>query len=167
MIETRLKAPSLKLRALSVVVLFAFVAMLMITPPVMAADTGSTTTDEPTIDVSIHYATYDDLDDDGLKNDVYVVLHFSLGYYYYYEVYYWITLELPSGTSYSYRVYMFALSEFVVTHNIFYNYATESGNYTVSVTALLNTPYQASDCAQYTFDPPGGSEGGKPTFGVY
>ena len=155
--------PSFRARAIAATMLLAVSVMLLITPPVSA----TTTDPEPTIDVIVYYANYDDMDGDGMKDDVYVVLVFILGYHIYYEFGYVISLELPSGLTYSYTVYVIALSDIVVTHNVFYNHATESGDYTVYVSALLITPGHASAVAQYTFDPPGGSEGGKPTFGVY
>ncbi|MHA1807237.1 MAG: hypothetical protein ACTSX2_06655 [Candidatus Thorarchaeota archaeon] len=160
--ERLFKAPSLRTRVMAAFLVLALMAMLSVTPPVRAAPT-----DEPSINVTITFATYCDLDGNYRSDDVYVVLYFELGNNPYYEVYYLITLQLPSGTNYSYLVYMLALSDEVVTHNLFFDHATESGDYTVYVSALLWTPYQATDSAQYTFDPPGGSEGGKPTFGVY
>ncbi len=147
-------------RALVLFALLVIVPMCVNIPVVHAAS------DEHGIEVTIVDACYTDLDDDSWEDDVLVVVRFDLSSSDYYEFAYVITLTLPSGTSYSYLVIVLAWVDVVYTYNLFFNHATESGDYTVYVKALLVTPATATDSATYVFDPPGGSEGGKPTFGV-
>ncbi|HDD67073.1 MAG TPA: hypothetical protein ENG31_00435 [Candidatus Thorarchaeota archaeon] len=161
--EYTLRAPSLRTRVFALVLLVSVMVVVTIAPPVRAETTD---TMDPTITVTIVDATYTDIDSDAYEDDVLVILRFDLGYHLYYEFGYLITLQLPSGENYTYLVYVLAWVDTVYTYNMFYNHATESGDYTVHVQALLLTPGTATDTAHYTFDPPGGSEGGEPTFGV-
>lgn len=119
------------------------------------------------IKVTIENANYLDLDLDSNEDDIHVLLRFDLADFDYYEFAYIITLELPSGIEYSYLVYVWAWIDIVHINNLFYDHATECGNYTVYVDAAMVNPVFATDSETYMFDPPGGSEGGKPTFGVY
>jgi len=158
-------------RTLVTVFLLVTVFGMLAVQPAQAAATNSTTTStttsEPSLDVTITYATYTDLDCDSYSDDIVVVTRFELGYiYFYYEFAYLITLQLPSGTNYTYLVYVLAFTDVVIIENLFFDHATESGDYTVYVHAVLYTPGSAADYEHYVFDPPGGSEGGKPTFGV-
>ncbi len=121
---------------------------------------------EGPINVDIEEAYYSDLDNDGFNDDVFVLLRFDLTGSSYYEYGYLITLTLPSGTSYSYIVIVRSLVDTVYTKNYFWDHATECGDYTVTVQALLNVPYTFYDTDTEIFDPPGGSEGGKPGFSV-
>ncbi|TXT53837.1 MAG: exported protein of unknown function [Candidatus Thorarchaeota archaeon] len=121
----------------------------------------------PRIAVSIETAYYTCLDGDGMENDVFSVIKFELSSSWIYEYYYWITLELPSGASYCYEVHVFAWTDTIYLRNVFFDYATESGDYTIHVDALLISPYWDSDTVSHTFDPPGGSPGGEPTLVVY
>ncbi|MBD3407961.1 MAG: hypothetical protein GF411_17710 [Candidatus Lokiarchaeota archaeon] len=122
---------------------------------------------EPEIKVSIEAAYYDCLDGDGIENDVFSLIRFDLSSSLIYEYYYWITLELPSGKAFCYEVHVFAWADTIYLRNVFYDYATESGDYTIHVDALLISPYWDSDTVSHTFDPPGGSSGGEPTLIVY
>ncbi len=117
--------------------------------------------------MTIEDAFYTDLDLDSVADDVFVLLRFDLKGSVYYEFAYVITLTLPSGTSFSYTVIVLSWVDVVYTHNLFFDHVTEKGDYTVSVDTILVTPGVVTDTCSYTFDPPGGSEGGKPTFGVY
>ena len=117
--------------------------------------------------VTILDAGYSDMDGGIDKNDVYVILEFNLGYALYYEFDYYITLTLPSGISYTYFVWVIAWVETIQLTNIFYNHATESGNYSVYIDALMYYPEYIWDYDFIAFDPPGGSAGGDPEFLVY
>lgn len=118
-------------------------------------------------DVSIVYADYLDMDGDCYFDDILVIVQFDLGFSPIYEFYYLISLTLPSGIQYSYLVHVLAWADTIYIYNAFYDHATETGNYTVYVTALLLYPNSASDSVSHIFDPPGGSPGGRPTFDVF
>ncbi|TFF68224.1 hypothetical protein EU520_00685 [Candidatus Thorarchaeota archaeon] len=156
----------LKRKAVIMAVLLSVFLVMTTTPEAQAAtyDAPETTAQ---IDVTIEDAYYLDLDPDLIENDVVVYVRFSLADFPYYEFAYIITLQLPSGTEYSYLVYVYAWIDDVYLCNVFFDHATESGNYTVYVEAVMFIPGVATDSGEYVFDPPGGSEGGKPTFGVY
>ncbi len=142
-------------------------ALLGVQPAYAASTDDSSDSTEPTITVTITYATYTDLDHDSFSDDVLVITRFDIeGLFPYCRFAYLITLQLPSGTNYSYIVYVLAFYDTVTIENLFFNHATESGDYTVYVHAILYTPGTPYDYKHYVFDPPGGSEGGKPTFGV-
>ncbi len=112
-------------------------------------------------------AYYTDMDQDSQENDVFVTLGFELGYSFIYDFIYEIRLTLPSGASYSYYVRVLAWSDVIIIRNLFFDHATESGDYTVDVFAVMISPDVVSAEASVVFDPPGGSEGGDPYFGVY
>ena len=125
-----------------------------------------TTAPTHSIAVAITHASYTDLDNDGFEDDVLVVSDFYLQNDDYYEFIYLITLILPSGIYYQYLVQVWAWVDYVSIDNSFYNHATEAGNYTVIIEALLLNPDVYYDVSIVIFDPPGGSDGGKPTFGA-
>jgi hypothetical protein len=141
-------------------------AMVMVTArvPAVCAYPSYPIPSTASIDVSVVYATYADLDHGGVANDVFSLVRFKLGYSSTYEFYYLITLTLPSGSSYSYLVWVFAWYSDIYIYNVFLNHATESGDYTIAVDALLVSPDIATDTGIYVFDPPGGSGGGEPQF---
>ncbi len=118
------------------------------------------------IDVHVYDAYYGDLDSGGIENDVHIILLFDLGYNQYYEFYYQITLTLPSGTSYSYLVHVLAWYEYIRIDNEFLNYATEPGDYTVHVTAIMVYPSYFTDSGSIVFDPPGYGAGADPEFRI-
>ncbi len=118
------------------------------------------------ITVVITHASYTDLDNDGNEDDVVVISDFYLQNDDFYEFIYFITLILPSGMYYQYLVRVWAWVDYVSITNSFYNHATESGNYTVIIEAWLLNPDVYYDISAVIFDPPGGSDGGKPTFGA-
>ncbi len=118
------------------------------------------------INVIIYDAYYGDLDQGGVDNDIHVTLLFDLGYYAYYEIYYDISLTLPSGLTYTYRVHVLAWYEHIRIDNEFLNHATEAGDYKVEVVALMVFPSVILDSASLVFDPPGGDGGGDPVFRV-
>ena len=132
-----------------------------------AESSESGTDTNAVIYVTILEAEYGDYDDDSYVDDVYALIMFQLGYGWFYCYYYYITLTLPSGNAYTYLVMVYAWINVVITTNIFLDHGTESGNYTIDVEAILISPGIALDSISHTFDPPGGSEGGKPTFLVY
>ncbi|MBD3159569.1 MAG: hypothetical protein GF309_12320 [Candidatus Lokiarchaeota archaeon] len=156
----------LKKTTVIIAVIFSLCVVMVTSPSARATETPSQESIAE-IDVSIEDACYLDLDLDSFEDDVYVLLRFDLADFDYYEFAYIITLELPSGIEYSYLVYVWAWIDVVYTNNLFYNHATESGNYTVYVDAAMVNPVFTMDYEEYVFDPPGGSEGGKPTFGVH
>ncbi len=154
-------------RTAAVMAVLFSVFLVMATTPVAHAASSDSTDYTAEIKVTIEDACYLDLDQDLIENDVLVIVRFDLADFPYYEFAYVITLQLPSGIQYSYLVYVFAWVHTVRLHNVFFDHATESGDYTVFVDALMVYPAIAEDSGEYVFDPPGGSEGGKPAFGVY
>ena len=132
----------------------------------MTTTSAQTNTTQNSIEISINYAGYLDLDQDNYQDDILVVTTFHLASSLYYHYYYRITLVLPSGNWFSYVVEVYAFVDDVVIYNLFYNHATESGNYTVIVEAYLVYPEIIYTVTGAIFDPPGGSNGGDPSFGV-
>ncbi len=151
---------------ITAVVALMFVA-LVVTPTASARPIGQTYVPMDYMNVWIYDAYYGDLDNGGYQDDIHVILLFDLGYYSFYEVLYDITLTLPSGVSYTYTIYFLATYEYIRIDNEFLNYATESGDYQVEITALMVTPSYILDTASCIFDPPGGDGGAPPTFKVY
>ncbi|MFW9918816.1 MAG: hypothetical protein ACFFED_04405 [Candidatus Thorarchaeota archaeon] len=154
---------------ITTVVAVMFIA-LVITPTACARPTSQTLMPVYYYDymqVWIYDAYYGDLDQGGCDNDIHVILLFDLGYYSFYEVYYDITLTMPSGARFTYTIYFLADYEYIRIDNEFLNYATESGDYRIDITALMITPSFIFDTSSCIFDPPGSSEGGDPTFRVY
>jgi hypothetical protein len=127
---------------------------------------SQTTTLSHSISVVITHASYTDLDNDGFEDDVVVISDFYLQNDDFYEFIYIITLILPSGTYYQYLVQVWTWVDYVSITNSFYNHATESGDYIVVIEAWLLNPDVYYDVSAVIFDPPGGSDGGKPTFGA-
>ena len=116
--------------------------------------------------VDINKAYYTDIDDDGYEDDVFVKLKFKIDLNDIDIIFkYTITLTLPSGLAFEYFVYVSVSDESVVTvDNLFYNHATESGDYRVDVSAVLIKPIVDSAEASRVFDPPGSSDGLEPEF---
>ncbi|MEM2141732.1 MAG: hypothetical protein QXS20_05155 [Candidatus Thorarchaeota archaeon] len=122
------------------------------------------------IKVTVVSACYGDFDLDSYTDDAYVLVRFNINnpmIVAYNTFYYWITFMLPSGTTYVYLIYVRAWANTVEINHVFYNHVTEPGYYTVNVIAYLTWPGIAYNTATYMFDPPGGSDGGEPTFGVF
>jgi hypothetical protein len=149
-------------RALRLALVISVLLVFLQTPQVAASPHRP----DATITLTIDDACYLDLDGDSKENDVYVRLKFELDWSWYYEFYYYIELTLPSGESFAYLVWVWTVLDVLYLHNLFYNHATESGDYQVYVEALLVVPDIAFDIEEYVFDPPGGSEGDKPRFTV-
>ncbi|MFX0090172.1 MAG: hypothetical protein ACFFBD_00300 [Candidatus Hodarchaeota archaeon] len=116
------------------------------------------------IKVEIKDAYYGDFDGGAYPDDVYTLLEIKMESTAPYVFFYIITLVLPSGAEFSYFVSFSTSEDGVFIHNYFYNHATESGDYTVSVRIYLWAPGFPNDSDWYVFDPPGGSSGGDPTF---
>ncbi len=144
-------------------------AILLLLAIFSVPEVSALTTDnsESSIKVTITDAYYSDLDGGLVTDDIHVQVMFELGDSLFYKYYYSITLILPSGMEYQYLILVYAWVDVVITNNIFYNHATESGDYTVIVEALLVSPGIATDTGIFIFDPPGGSPGGPPTFAVF
>lgn len=151
-------------RILLIAVLFTIMTPLMNLPTVSATTNSSS---DHLFEVTIVDANYLDADSDYYADDVVALLRFDLGYAAIYDFYYLITLTLPSGLEYSYLVHVIAWADTIYIYNVFYDHATESGDYTIYVSALMISPTTIADSATYIFDPPGGSPGGRPTFAVY
>ncbi len=112
-------------------------------------------------------AYYTDAEGDGLENDVisdffmriitaYSSIHLLISIY----------LELPSTTSYTYD-YTFRLGTGDYDLRMyFYNHATESGWYIVTITVTVMSKFQLmSGYESLVFDPPGQHEGTEPLIG--
>ena len=130
------------------------------------ANSVKTQSTGPFITVKILSAYYTDLDGDGNEDDVYALTHIELGGFATYNVDYYVNLTLPSGTTYLYRILITSQVTSFDLNNLFYNHATEQGNYSLTVTAFLLNGASSYDQHAYVFDPPGGSDGGDPTFDV-
>ena len=125
---------------------------------------GTSTSSEPSIQVTVKHAYYTDLDGDAYEDDVYAIVHFELSGFETFNIDYYVKLTLPSGTHYMYRVLITAHVTSFEGKNLFYNHATELGNYTLTVTAFLLNGASAYYEHVYVFDPPGSSDFGDPTF---
>ena len=148
-----------KLRLLSLVIFMIIVLQSSI----------STSAWGTSFNVKIYQAYYGDIDNDGYEDDVFVKLKFYLNSfdddYDEFVFRYSIILTLPSGLSFQYWVTIFGEDESIVTiENLFYNHATEYGDYVVDVFAVLYIPYFDTAEANQVFDPPGSSDGLEPEF---
>ena len=140
--------------------------LLVVILPILSVS-SETTIDIGNISMTINItdAYYCDLQEDGREDDV--VSKFTI------EIengnekpFLFITkivLKLPSGYKYAYYYNMDTSEpEYDYTMN-FYNHATESGWYTVDIFCLLfDGRHIGFGIESYTFDPPGGDEGGEP-----
>ena len=79
-----------------------------------------------------------------------------------YKVLLFVRLTLPSGYRFSYRWYLKIRDSFYSGEIDFYDHATESGIYKLSILAILITGGISYGIVDYDFDPPGGSGGGDP-----
>ncbi len=122
-------------------------------------------TENPTISVRVIDAYYADLDNDTYQDDIYALVRFELSGAAWYNFDYYVTLTLPSGYNFSYAFAITATGSFDLNH-YFFDHATESGNYTLSVLVILKTGGLSTDSDIYVFDPPGASTGGDPTLVV-
>ena len=152
------------LRTSPFIVLLIVVSAITITH---AVPLNASTTSEPIgISVTITSAYYADIDTDGWEDDIYSSVTIDLTGAVRYNFDYYITLTLPSGTSYTYHYSINTVYDVVNFGNYFWNHATESGDYSISVKVVLWTGGISSATHQYIFDPPGGSDGGDPTFDI-
>ena len=119
---------------------------------------------EQPISVKIMYAYYCDLDQDGFEDDIYAKVSLSMYDASFYAIEYYVNLTLPSNVSFTYRVIINTDSSELMLHNLFYNHATESGNYSLFVQVVLKNGGMATDSHLFVFDPPGGSDGADPSF---
>jgi hypothetical protein len=132
------------------------------------------------IDVRIKQAYYTDIDDDGYEDDVLVSLKFQFMINDdEFSFRYTIVLTLPSGISYAYQVSLdmevdedlceeFDEDTMIIVNidNLFYNHATESGDYRVEVYATLTDPGHDRAYTSLIFDPPGATDGTTPDFEI-
>ena len=105
-------------------------------------------------------AFYTSLDDDGMNNDVRVIL--KLHYEGHLDLLKVVTgLILPSGFTSAYTVYSLIVNgDFIVTID-FHEEAVESGWYTFYIHLTLSYGQVSGSCYQ-TFDPPEEKKGGDP-----
>ena len=163
------KPGALRLKKIVIGSFFLALLILMLVPSQTNAyysrRTAATTTTS-TIDVVVLDSYYTDLDNDGNQDDVVSTVAFILNNNAIYQFDYLITLILPSGLQYQYYVTVVSFVDIVILDNLFYNHATEAGYYTIIVETLLYYPSYDYAVDGHVFDPPGGSDGGKPTFAV-
>ncbi len=142
----------LKLLIISAIILLALVP----------ASTAAVTDTTGPIKVEILDAYYADLDNDGLEDDVYSAVKVSLipqGI----QVYdYLIELELPSGATFSYYYVIATNKQVVLYDNYFWDHATESGWYKITVSVVLISSNFEYHETTLVFDPPGGHGGSEP-----
>ncbi len=154
-------------QSLRVFTLFAIIFLILIFPTNSFAarpDFSASSTDVISIKVSVTDAYYTDLDNDGLSDDVIAYTSVDLSGSTRYNFDYYITLTLPSGKNYTYAYTFNTVYTTLNIRNYFWNHATECGDYTITVQAILWTGGISYTNHAYTFDPPGGSDGGDPTF---
>ena len=118
--------------------------------------------DKPYIQIDIQEAYYADLEGDGMEDDVFVGVELSFFGSSVYNFDYYIFLTLPSGAEFGYAVALAAHTDVAYLGNFFWNHATESGDYKVTVHTVLRTGGITlfTDCV--IFDPPGGTGGSDP-----
>ncbi len=119
-----------------------------------------------TIGLRIVDAYYADLDNDGYEDDILGIIKITMTGVNVANMEYVISLTLPSGTIYSYLVKITTNQDVIVLKNFFWDHAYESGDYTLKVTLNLINYEKITVSETYTFDPPGSSQGGEPTFDV-
>ncbi len=157
----KMKPKKLKNKAIGMALL------LVVILPILSVN-SETTIDIGNISMTINItdAYYCDLNDDGFEDDV--VSTFTIDIDNRNEEPFlfitWIVLELPSGFYYDYCYNMdTSEDEYNYTMN-FYNHATENGWYTIDIFCLLfDGRHLGFGVESYTFDPPGGDEGGEPS----
>ncbi len=115
--------------------------------------------------IEVTSAYYDDLEGDGVENDVYssVYIKFS-SFRLINELILYLDLELPSGKYFTYYIQLTFHYMYEVEIPIkFYNHATEEGDYILFAAIWFDDPFDSrlaySECI---FDPPGGHDGGDP-----
>ena len=123
-------------------------------------------TEPISISVRISEAYYADIDNDGLEDDIYSTVQIDLSGSQRYFLDYYITLTLPSGLNFSYYYSINTVWSQLTIGNYFWNHAIEQGDYTLTVQAILWTGGISHAGHSYTFDPPGGSDEGDPTFDI-
>ncbi len=126
--------------------------------PVSAHRTGATSLSN-TLDASLKIISveYTDADEEGYENDIVGCFNILLNGAEKYTLNIDISLTLPSGFEYTYSYS--AISCLTTLHCTIYlfDHATESGDYTFSLTVYVHTTGAVSDSAEYIFDPPEGS----------
>lgn len=120
--------------------------------------------------IDILHAYYYDLDNDGIKDDVYTVVEvytFS-GYAEQVQAYIYQYLTLPSGKTYYLRVYVYGTGSYYRIYTRWYNVATESGWYLFEAKMEnLNFFGYSYDESAVLFDPPKeGPDGAMPTASI-
>ena len=116
--------------------------------------------------LDITHAWYADGQGDGKQNDAFAVVTFNIDNGLSKNILrYNITITLPSGVYHTYSVKLNTSQTNFEIQNNFWNHATESGWYSVSITASLNyNCHTVSDTL--TFDPPGGDNADPISFSI-
>ncbi|MBD3157209.1 MAG: hypothetical protein GF309_00345 [Candidatus Lokiarchaeota archaeon] len=114
-------------------------------------------------------AYYADLDGDGVEDDIKILVEFSFGNTNPSRVDLRLTVELPSGTVYSFRVSVYRPPTKSILNIDCFDMATESGWYIVSMVASVmgsgNGKVYITD--QMAFDPPTKTGPGLPGVDAY
>ncbi len=126
--------------------------------PVHASNvTVSGTNKRVVLSLTIVGAEYTDADNDGLADDVVAYFDITLSGTKRYTLDIYPSLELPSGTIYTYAYTINTRLEILHCVMYFYNHATETGDYIFSVDLVSFTGGPTSGTTDFIFDPPGGS----------
>ena len=116
--------------------------------------------------IQIIDAYYTDLDNDSSQDDIFAIVRIENKGIIVANLDYYVKMELPSGTVYSYHVRIITNKEILNLKNYFWNHAYESGNYSLTVTVSLKNIQRITTSTTLIFDPPGSSQGGEPSFDV-
>lgn len=138
----------------SCVTLFLVSAMIL---PAMARTELFGSSAVNTISVNITNAEYNDADGDLSSDDIVGWFTILLSGAQKYTLTISVTLELPSGTKYSYSYIIITVLQTLQCTMYFYDHAYESGDYVFGVEAVLRTGGLSYCSEEFVFDPPGGS----------
>jgi hypothetical protein len=129
-----------------------------IVTPVAAQKIGMmSTVQELDTSVVIVTAYYCDADGEDYENDIVGRFNIILNGAQRYNLDLEISLTMPSGLTHVHSQSIQGTEATLRCTIYFYDYATESGDYTLAVESVVNNCGTAYDNAELTFDPPGGS----------
>ncbi len=157
---------SKKIMAYTIIITFVIISLYMTEINARNTFVSISSTDSPTVSITVKDAFYGDADGDGKQDDViaYIEHNFTGATRYQLDVY--PTLILPSGDEYTWYYTLNTRLSSVTVIAYFYNHALESGNYTLTIDAFLKTGGISHAQDSHIFDPPGGKGDNPPDFSV-